>query len=135
MDLSKFPLFSAIAGKLAWLSQRQQVLAQNIANANTPGFVPSDVAAVAFRDLVATGSGRVALATTSGAHLAGLEDGERRFKEEAKRLAFPLRPSANAVDLEEEMMKVADTAMQYQLVTNLYKKQINLIRIALGRSG
>lgn len=135
MDLSKFPLFSAIAGKLAWLSQRQQVLAQNIANADTPGYVPRDVAPVPFRDLLASGSARVSLAATSGAHLAARNAEVPSFKDAAKRLAFPLRPSSNAVELEEEMMKVADNAMQYQLVTNLYRKHLNLIRIALGRNG
>ena len=38
MDFSKIPLFQGLVHKMGWLAQRQQVLARNIANANTPGF-------------------------------------------------------------------------------------------------
>jgi flagellar basal-body rod protein FlgB len=43
--------------------------------------------------------------------------------------------SGNSVTLETEMMKIADTGMDYQLVTNLYRKQLGLFRAVLGRGG
>jgi len=39
------------------------------------------------------------------------------------------------VSLEDEMIKVSDTTSDYQLMTNLYKKQVGLIKTAIGRSG
>ncbi len=38
MDLNKVSLFGMMKQRLAWLGQRQEVLAQNIANADTPGY-------------------------------------------------------------------------------------------------
>lgn len=43
--------------------------------------------------------------------------------------------SGNVVTLEEEMMMTAQTAIDFQLTTNLYKKHISMIKTALGRSG
>ena len=43
--------------------------------------------------------------------------------------------SGNAVVLEEELMKAAETAADYQLTTNLYRKHVAMIRTALGKSG
>ena len=42
-------------------------------------------------------------------------------------------PSGNRVSLEEEMMKVGETATQHHLMTSLYRQQLGLIRTALGR--
>ena len=42
--------------------------------------------------------------------------------------------SGNSVSLDAEMTKVAETAMDYQLITNLYRKQIGLIRTVVGRN-
>ena len=37
MDIGHIPLFAAFSKRMAWLTQRQTVLAENVANANTPG--------------------------------------------------------------------------------------------------
>jgi flagellar basal-body rod protein FlgB len=41
--------------------------------------------------------------------------------------------SGNTVSLDSELMKSADTAMDYQLVTNLYRKQLGMFRAVLSR--
>ena len=38
MDFGKLPIFDVLARRMGWLGQRQEVLAQNIANADTPGY-------------------------------------------------------------------------------------------------
>ncbi|HUB43399.1 MAG TPA: flagellar basal body protein, partial [Acetobacteraceae bacterium] len=43
MDPTQIGLFSLAERRLAWADQRQAVLAQNIANAATPNFQPSDL--------------------------------------------------------------------------------------------
>jgi flagellar basal-body rod protein FlgB len=134
MNLSSFPLFQAMAGKLSWLSQRQEVLAHNVANVDTPGYEPRDVKAASFRELIGRGATALGLATTSAGHLGGSGAGTG-FRVEQSATAFATQPSGNAVQLEEELVKVQDNAMQYQLVTNLYRKHLNLIRLALGRGG
>ena len=53
MDLSKIPIFEAIAKRMSWLGERQTVLAQNVANADTPGFAARDLKAPDFSRLMA----------------------------------------------------------------------------------
>src|SRR5690349_5474471 len=64
MDLSRIPLFEALTKRMGWLGERQGVLAQNIANADTPGYVAKDLAPPDFSQLVAGASQRLAMATS-----------------------------------------------------------------------
>ncbi len=52
MELDKIALFGLVKKRLAWLAQRQEVLAKNIANADTPGYKPRDLKAFDFKQLV-----------------------------------------------------------------------------------
>ncbi len=46
-----------------------------------------------------------------------------------------VRPDGNAVSMEDQLAKVADTAGTQELVTNLYRKYHAMFRTALGRGG
>ena len=69
MDLSKIPLFAQLKGKMAWLSQRQKVLAENIANADTPGYVPRDLKPVDFSREIAAVQRKLKVASTRQGHI------------------------------------------------------------------
>jgi flagellar basal-body rod protein FlgB len=132
MDLSKLPLFRAMAQRMTWLGERQQVLAQNVANVDTPGYTPQDLKKPDFRALVATASSsQVPLARTQKLHLAGTAP-TTSFKAEAQRNG-ERSPSGNAVSLESEMMKVSETATDFALTSNLYRRQVAILKAALGR--
>ncbi len=137
MDLGKLPLFSMMSQRLSWLGKRQQVLAQNVANADTPGFHARDLKQPTFRELLGGARGRdVALAATQAAHIAprGAADTGQHFKMlEDKDGEVSL--SGNSVDVEDQMMKVAQSAMDHQFTINLYRKHIAMIKAALGRPG
>lgn len=132
MDFSKIPLFSAMTRRMTWLGQRQQVLAQNIANADTIGYGAQDLKEPAFNDLLRGVRSGVTLATTAPRHIAGAGAGapvvERAPDTERT-------TSGNSVVLEDQMMKVSKTAMDFQLTTNLYRKHLGMIKTVLGRNG
>ena len=132
MALSSISLFSALAEKMRWHQARQGVLAENIANADTPGYIERDLTPFSFGDemkSVAT----VTTTTTSPTHFSvssgGATDG---FGSESS--PFEITPSGNGVTLEDEMMKVSGNDMDYQAVTALYTKSMAILRTALGRS-
>ena len=133
MDLSRLNLFSKFVQRMNWLGERQKVLAQNVANADTPGYVARDIRPFEFRVPGATGRGRIGLAQSNPAHAAGSETGMAQGGLTAKQKETTL--SGNSVTLDHELMKSADTAMDYQLVTNLYRKQIGMFRAVLTRGG
>ena len=118
--------FADLKDRLGWLSARQTVLARNVANANTPGFKPQDLSPFAPH-----GPSGLGLVATEGSHLAGadIQSDPRRVAEKH----YEVRPSGNAVTLEDEMSKLADVQLDYQLASTLYVKSLGLIKIALGR--
>lgn len=134
MDLKKLPLFDLMARRMSWLAQRQEVLAQNIANANTPDYTPQDLKPMSFGEemkrLAPVNPDR-----TSELHLAGtVVHKPAPFRSDDQRKRYEVAPDGNSVVVEEQMVKVAETQMDYQLVTNLYRKHVDMIKTAIGRS-
>ncbi len=123
MDPVDIGLFRLAEQRLAWVDQRQQLLAQNVANANTPGFQPHDVASFAGSLSQAT------LAQTSPLHIAAAGHAA------ASALARPTgrAPGGNGVSIEDELGKVADTAGIQQLVINLEHSYMGMFRTAIGK--
>lgn len=138
MDFSKLPLFTAMTRRMTWLGQRQQVLAQNIANADTPGYAAQDLKEPSFNDLLrgssTTGAGgaKLMMASTQPGHLGGANPAKPTIEKVSD---SEKKTSGNTVVLEDQMMKVSKTAMDFQLTTNLYRKHLNMIKTALGRGG
>lgn len=134
MDMNKLPLFAALTAKMDWLQERQKVLAQNIANSNTPGYQPRDLEPVSFRDLLRRsggGGGRLQPAATDARHLAATSG--RPAGAVVQKGKYETTPSGNAVALEEELMKVAQTQIEFTTTSNLYRKHVALIKAALGK--
>jgi flagellar basal-body rod protein FlgB len=134
MDLSKLPLFSLISQRIGWLSEREKVLAENVANADTPNYKARDLKPQDFASMMgAAGSGgRMTPAATDARHFDTRAGGSSK-NVAIKDAKAEATLSGNTVSLESEMMKVAETAMDYQLITNLYRKQIGLIKAVIGR--
>jgi flagellar basal-body rod protein FlgB len=132
MDLTKIPLFEAITKHMSWIGERQSVLAQNVANADTPGFTASDVKRLSFAELVAGGGQRLALATTAPAHVQPVA-AAGPFKLEPQK-GGERAPNGNSVQLEEQMMKLTDNVNDYALTTSLYRQQLGLLKLVLGHS-
>ncbi|HSK38430.1 MAG TPA: flagellar basal body rod protein FlgB [Arenibaculum sp.] len=133
MDMNKLGLFRLITRKMDWLAQRQDVVAHNIANADTPGFRPGDLAPFSFRSALA-GTGRLPPARTAAAHLPGTLRLDAAGREVKDRKPYEVAPDGNGVVLEEQLMKVSRTGVDYNMVTNLYRKHMGLIRTAIGRT-
>ena len=132
-------LFSLLSEKMEYLTQRQGVIAQNIAQANTPGYKPKDI--ISFNDVLqkqisggrnSTTSGSFQLATTNPKHVQGLNNGGL-YKTKQTSDLYEVKPSGNAVVLEQQMSQMSDTTAQYQMTTSLYKRTLGLLRTALGR--
>lgn len=133
MALMQLPMFTAITEKMRWHQNRQNLLAENVANAETPGYQGRDLAAFQFDEHMRNISvSRIGTSTTNSAHIAAMGSEADGFG--ARRLnSFEITPEGNGVTLEDEMMKVAGNQMDYQAVTTLYTRSLKIIRTALGR--
>ncbi len=132
MKMSQMGLFSMARQQMGWLSERQTVLAQNIANANTPSYSAKDLKALDFsRQLSEVRS--IDLKATAGRHLQGtIQRPDYRVEELRPREVYETTPDGNGVVMEEQLIKVSDTQMQYQLASNIYQKHMTMMRTALG---
>src|SRR5258705_8272230 len=136
MDLNGIPLFSLISGRMSWLSARQSVLAENVANGDTPNFVARDLKSLDFQTILSgQGTGSTHLSTTNARHFELRKNGAAPYEYEDARGEGGV-PTGNVVSVEQEMIKLSDTQIQYQTATNHYSKAVNMFRTALGgRSG
>ena len=129
-------LFTLISARTRWLAQRNGVLTQNVANADTPDFRPRDLKPAEFGKLLGRSAeaGRpLPLALTQAAHVAG--SGTRRQEIDSRRVdGYETAPAGNAVVLDEQMGKLAETQLDYELTTNLYRRQVGMLKTALGSS-
>ena len=118
---------NALKTRMHWHQTRQKLLAENVANADTPRFKPHDLKAPA-----APGPGSsFTLTTTSPMHVGG-NTANRGFAAQNQR-RFETTPSGNSVNLEDEMLKVAQNQGDYQLAASLYSKSFNLLKVAIGK--
>lgn len=130
MDSTQNALFALAEHRLAWTDQRQALLAQNIANASLPGYQPRDMRPFAQTLQNATS---LAPVQTEPGHMAGTIDPAQQsaVAEQAKVRA----PDGNAVSLDEQLTKVADTQTTQQMTEAIYKKYLDMFQMALGSGG
>ncbi|PKQ08345.1 MAG: flagellar basal-body rod protein FlgB [Alphaproteobacteria bacterium HGW-Alphaproteobacteria-12] len=135
-------MFEMMKQRMHWLTARQQVLAQNVANADTPGYTARDLKQLDFGTMVERSGQTLRPAATQVGHIGSpvtgsgrsLRIGQATGGEIVKKPDFETSPTGNSVVLEEQMIKVSQNQMDYQTVTGLYSKSLGLIMIALGRS-
>ncbi len=138
MGLFDLPILGALKTRMKWHAERQVVLAQNVANAETPGFRAKDLKAPDFRRMLEQAPARgVASADapqrTHAAHMGGLSVSGSFASEESE--AFEVTPEGNSVVLEDEMMKIAQNQIDHQMAVTVYARGIAMMKKAVGRSG
>jgi flagellar basal-body rod protein FlgB len=129
------PFFNVLRQRMSWLDQRQSVLSQNVANADTPGYEAQDLKPLDFERLMQEQSSSAqfspSLSVTDPRHIAIATPGGTEFSQEDS-ADTEANPTGNTVSLEQEMIKVSDTTAQYQAASNLYAKALNMMRTAIG---
>jgi flagellar basal-body rod protein FlgB len=127
--ITDLPLFSMLRTRMQWHQERQRLLAENVSNSDTQGYRPRDLAPLQF-DRTMPNLTSIGLDRTDAGHIASLH----ASASQASRLGgYDVRPTGIAVNLEDEMIKVAANQMDYQAATTLYTKSLGLIKIAIGK--
>lgn len=134
MPISDIPVFSMLRSRMAWGQERQRLLAENVANSDTPNYRARDLTPPVFREpnqVAAAAIPGVALARTDKSHIGGTGLSGSGFR--STKGNYEVRPTGNAVNLEEEMMKIAGNQMDYQAATALYTRSLGLLKTAVGK--
>ncbi len=138
MDVNDIPLFAMLKSKLSYTTQRQQVIAQNVANADTPGFAPRDLKTFTF-DAALKGTSGISMLEPARANAApGYIDLGGPKAGAAQDAASPdseVRLDGNRVVLEEQMIKMAEARSDYDTAVSLYTQSLNMMRTAIRKPG
>lgn len=111
----------------AHASERQKLIAQNVANADTPGFRARDLGRFAetYRSDVAT-----QMRATKPQHATGLSWGG---KAQATDAGGEPAPNGNTVSVEEEMIRTAQARREFDIAVAVTRSSLSMIRTSLGR--
>jgi flagellar basal-body rod protein FlgB len=137
MDLNQIPLFAMLRGRMGYLNERQQVISENVANADTPGFLPKDLKPYTFQAQLQAQKTAMAPVMTDPSHMqpphaqAGAASGFKPLVSRDSETTL----DGNAVVLEEEMMKLTDARMNYDAAVSFYQKSLALLRTAARAPG
>lgn len=138
MTTQDIGLFRALSAKMDFLNQRQGVIAQNVANADTPGYIPKDLTPVDFSSMLGSSAqtGKsvpsVSINMTDEQHLS-MAGGSADAKARAQKDTYEVAPAGNAVIIEEQLINSSKNMMDYSLMLNIYQKQVGMMRTALGK--
>ena len=130
--LGELPLITAIKSRMQYHQSRQKLLAENVANADSPGYKPRDLKPFDMMLAAQKGdfTGSTTPAQTQSGHMGGTSSGGFGLKRSS---VFESTQSGNAVNLEDEMMRLSQNNSDYQLASTLYGKSMSYLRIALGK--
>ena len=134
MELTDLPVFGLVRRRMDWLNQRQTVLSQNIANADTPKYKSHDLKKFDFKEVIREhkiSTKRFAMSATNASHITPGSSSSRAqgpFKEDGRSRPYETAPDGNQIVLEEQMVKMNETQINHNMMTELYRKQLRMFR-------
>ncbi|MBX3479578.1 MAG: flagellar basal body rod protein FlgB [Caulobacter sp.] len=148
MNIGDIPLFSMLRNRLGYLSERQNVIAENIANADTPGFIARDMKPFSFEETLRGQGGQMGGSATTLAmsqpvmtqagHMTGTSrkaGGVQSYGKAVKSRDSETTLDGNGVVLEDQMIKMTETRMEYDAAIGFYQKSMALLRMAARPPG
>ncbi|MET0444445.1 flagellar basal body rod protein FlgB [Tardiphaga sp.] len=135
MAISDMPMLSVLRTKMQWHQERQRVLAENVANSDTPRFRPRDLVEPKFDKAGGPAAGG-AMGTLPMMRAQGVNltpSGAVATFDQNGRVGYETRPAGNAVNLEDEMLKVSANQMDFAAASSLYSRSLGLLKTAIGK--
>lgn len=124
-------IFDVLAQKMSYLSQKQALLAENVANVDTPGYKQLELKPFSFGQAMKQASGT--MMTTDPRHIVPASMAGTNAQS-VKSKDTDVLPSGNTVDVEQQMAEVSKTSVDYQTMTSIYHKMTSLFKIAIKGS-
>lgn len=124
------PVLAVLRQSIGFNAERQRVLAENVANANTPGYTARDLDVDAFHDALRS---EMQARRTGGGGI-NMQSGTREWST----IDSPdsqTTVNGNSVVLEEQMVRANQTRIEYETALSLYKKSLSLMRMAIKSPG
>ncbi len=134
MNIDNIPVIAMMQRGMSWMTRNHEVLARNIANADTPSYKALELEPVNFAAMLGPASRAATVIRTAAGHMDGSRaaaDGGGSVRE--SRDPYEISETGNSVSLEEQAVKISRNAMDYQLAVTLYSKSVGMLRAAIGQ--
>lgn len=145
MAMQDLTLMSAMLRKMDWHEERQKIIAQNIANADSVGYRPMDIKPLDFKQILGgststlsmsaagSGGGAMSLAATSPTHFGAenMAGSGQKVPTTKQKDVYEVAPAGNAVVLEDQLLRMNENYTDHAFVSNLYQKNIAMLKMAL----
>ena len=145
MNIDEIPLFSMLKSRLGYISQREKLIAANVANADTPGYAPRDLKAFTLPAGMSGsgGAGSVAMmqpTVTNAAHMSMSGGGQGGGGASSAWKPVTGADSETTLDgnkvvLEDQMAKMTEARMDYEAAIGFYQKSLEMLRMAARPPG
>ncbi|HIJ63268.1 MAG TPA: flagellar basal body rod protein FlgB [Rhodospirillaceae bacterium] len=132
--LEDLTLFAMAQKSLNYLARRQEVLAENVANADTPKYRAKDLEPLSFKDVLTPPDAPIRAVTTNPMHISPQVE-PTAFQVLKERNPVESKPDGNSVQVEDQMQKIGDTKGKYDLAINLFMKHLSMLRTAIDKGG
>lgn len=132
MDFGASTLMQMARTSMRYNTQRQAELGRNIANIDTPGYGARDLKPLDFGQMAESEASRLELRSTAPSHMQGFNPFKGPFNDDLQRSTFESTPVNNNIVLEQQMAKVNETGLNFQLASNIYRKMQGMFKTAIG---
>lgn len=127
MDLENLSVMSLARQNMRYLTEKERVIATNLANANTPGYLPKDIKKPTFSGEL---SQVLALKTTNPMHMKGMASASFINEVYTPQPTTPLTIDGNGVIIEDQMNQANKTSGEYNRMITIYNKYRTMIKAA-----
>ncbi len=134
LDLFQDPIVDAMGNYMTRLSRRQQIVASNLANIDTPGFRAQDVSFHAtMQELLQPNALPLRVTRIEHEALSNMVFEPDVFEAAGQ----PVRADRNNVDLDRELLKLSETSFGYSVIAQLLRGKFRTLASAIneGRTG
>lgn len=127
MDLTNLSVISLAHQNMRYLTEKERVIATNLANANTPGYLPKDVQKPTFSSEL---SQTLALKTTNPMHMSGTGSATFSNKVYTPAPTTPLTIDGNGVIVEDQLNEASKASGEYNRMITIYNKYRTMLKAA-----
>ncbi len=136
MNLDQIPLFSMLKSRLGYVGQREKLISQNVANADTPGYAPRDLKTFTVGGDIKGHALAMALPRqTSSAPMIPLPTATKGGWKPVVGSDSETTMDGNKVVLEEQMAKMTESRMDYEAAIGFYQKSLDMLKLAARAPG
>jgi flagellar basal-body rod protein FlgB len=146
MDLNGIPLFALLQNKLGYLNERQKTIAENVANASTPGYTPHDLKSFADQPGMKAGPSVAPVTLKPVANTEASSNVAAYLPIQTQSASSHVYASTDAPDsettlsgnqvvLEEQMIKMSEARNDYDAAVGFYQKALSMLHMAVQKPG